>query len=74
MPTRQNAQAIAQTFVGALLEARIATEMLVLYGFDPDAEFLFLVHDPHSSHVGASRYVAVSKQDGAPRDAGWAGE
>ena len=74
MPTLQNAHVVAQAFVAALLEARIVTDMPMLHGFEPDAEFLFPVHDPHSSHVGASRYVAVSKKDGVPRDAGWAGE
>jgi len=71
MLTQQNAHAIAQAFVGALLDARVVTDVPMLYGFDPDADFLFLMHDPHSSHVGASRYVAVSKKNGVPRDAGW---
>jgi hypothetical protein len=74
MLTQQEAHAIAQTFVGALLEAQIVTETPTLYNFDPDVEFLFLVHDPHALRVGAGRYVAVSKHDGRARDAGWAGE
>jgi hypothetical protein len=74
MLTQQEAHAIAQAFVGALLEAQIVTEIPALYNFDPDAEFLFRVHDPHTSCVGASRYVAVAKNHGVARDAGRAGE
>jgi hypothetical protein len=74
--TQDEALRIAKTFVGALLEVEIASGSEAPYGFNPADEYLFRVYDPSRrvTWLGASRYVAVSKSRGTPRDAGWAGQ
>jgi len=43
------------------------TQDLALYGFDPNEEWLFCVHDPNELRVGAARYVSVSRATGQVR-------
>jgi hypothetical protein len=72
--TRDEALLVAKAYAGQLVDVEVVSESAGLYRFDPEKEYLFRVVDQLQSHVGRSRYVAVSKSDGMARDAGCAGE
>ena len=44
------------------------------YDAKPGAEFLFLVHPANPTLVGGSEVIAVDKESGAVRSAGYVGE
>lgn len=74
--TKSEALDLARTLVASRIVLRpCADPPPTLFGFDSGAEFLFSVEESGvNSRVGASEYIAVSRQNGKARSLGFHGE